>query len=479
MKCNKCGNEIPIESEFCSYCGNKVEKEEKKTIKLSLKQVIIMEIIVILGIAIVAGICISIWTKPQTSTSDTKQNVQANNVQQNNNYIKVEGTNNKKEEVEISVSKEKFKLQLQEDLNTINNEHLADGYTIDSFIVNGMYNTQENKFLFINYIVSFDNNEKILSVARMTDEYLIPYNIVIDNQPWMLVEEDVSNKIFEFANIMIEYKFKDEYVSIPITDGLNSNLNKEIQEELNKNIKKSKTTTNEQTKQQNMNITNEEIQNNNTQYVENIDNNQNTNNNLTQNNNSNESYEETQYLPPEISITTYKTDETDNNSLTLNYYIKGQDNEEKNITIKSNGKVITNKNIYTTYNYWSGNETINLEEGMNKIEIIVTNSKGMTDKDTYEIKLQYKKPNVSINNDLVATDEKMFELNYGISDEYDTELSVTIKNNGKIITNKKVSTNGVYWKHETIELEKGINKIEVIVTNSKGKTNSAQHEIEY
>ena len=73
----------------------------------------------------------------------------------------------------------------------------------------------------------------------------------------------------------------------------------------------------------------------------------------------------------------------------------------------------------------------------------------------------------------------MFELSYGISDEYDTELTVTIKNNGRIITNKKVSTNGVYWKHETIELEKGINKIEVIVTNSKGKTNSAQHEIEY
>lgn len=74
MKCNKCGNEIPIESEFCSYCGNKVEKEEKKTIKLSLKQVIIIEIIVILGIAIVAGICISIWTKPQIGTSNITQN---------------------------------------------------------------------------------------------------------------------------------------------------------------------------------------------------------------------------------------------------------------------------------------------------------------------------------------------------------------------------------------------------------------------
>ena len=73
----------------------------------------------------------------------------------------------------------------------------------------------------------------------------------------------------------------------------------------------------------------------------------------------------------------------------------------------------------------------------------------------------------------------MFELSYGISDKYDTELSVTIKNNGKIITNKKVSTNGAYWKKETIELEEGINKIEVIVTNSKGKSNSAKHEIEY
>ena len=78
LKCNKCGNEIPIESEFCSYCGNKVEKEEKKTIKLSLKKIIIIEIIVILGIAVVAGICVSVWTRPQISKEETTQNVQNN-----------------------------------------------------------------------------------------------------------------------------------------------------------------------------------------------------------------------------------------------------------------------------------------------------------------------------------------------------------------------------------------------------------------
>ena len=49
-------------------------EEEKKTIKLSLKKIIMIEIIVILGIAVVAGICISIWTRPQISTSNITQN---------------------------------------------------------------------------------------------------------------------------------------------------------------------------------------------------------------------------------------------------------------------------------------------------------------------------------------------------------------------------------------------------------------------
>ena len=480
MKCNKCGNEISNESEFCSYCGNKTEKEEKKTIKLSLKKIIMIEIIVILGIAVVAGICISIWTRPQISKEETTQNIQTSSSQESieikekiipdNEKVVVTFINDNGsrsyEERQIA-NREKLLDYNYKNLSKIKTDmaihNLGNVYELSSslFYFEGEY-TNGTKFSdygsigFANALKVVGKNYNFRTVSTIWNDYNNihnNYSVIYENSK-NVKPQDINNfRGNNYITLMKKYS-NSTYGSnvsnlrIGFIDG---NKNEWITEYSNK------------IEQENNNLENNNL----------------TQNNNTYSNNSYESYKEEQYLPPEISIQTYKRDETDNNSLIFNYYVKGQDNEEKTITIKNNGKVITNKKIYTTYNYWSGDETINLEEGLNKIEVIVSNSKGMTDTDTYEIKLEYKKPNVSINNALVATDDKMFELSYGISDEYDTELTVTIKNNGRIITNKKVSTNGVYWKHETIELEKGINKIEVIVTNSKGKTNSAQHEIEY
>ena len=142
MKCNKCGNEIPIESEFCSYCGNKVEKEEKKTIKLSLKKIIIIEIIVILGIAVVAGICVSVWTRPQISKEETTQNVQNNKIKtyelnkigyyKNENILEEKYNNNG----DLIYCKYKSGNEIKED--TYNYEYDSQGRTIKVSLNNGI-----------------------------------------------------------------------------------------------------------------------------------------------------------------------------------------------------------------------------------------------------------------------------------------------------------------------------------------------------
>jgi len=57
MQCQKCGNEIPIDSEFCQKCGTKVEHETRK--KSKYKNIaIISSLIAILSIVASVGLFI-------------------------------------------------------------------------------------------------------------------------------------------------------------------------------------------------------------------------------------------------------------------------------------------------------------------------------------------------------------------------------------------------------------------------------------
>lgn len=69
MKCDKCNRDIPIDSEFCPICGNKLQemKEEKKTIKISLKKFIIGTLIILIFIAIISFM---IFNKKKNNTAN-------------------------------------------------------------------------------------------------------------------------------------------------------------------------------------------------------------------------------------------------------------------------------------------------------------------------------------------------------------------------------------------------------------------------
>lgn len=84
MKCDKCNRDIPIDSEFCPICGNKLQemKEEKKTIKISFKTIIIGILIILIFIAIISFM---IFNKKKNNlvnkdiSNNENQNIKINN----------------------------------------------------------------------------------------------------------------------------------------------------------------------------------------------------------------------------------------------------------------------------------------------------------------------------------------------------------------------------------------------------------------
>lgn len=89
MKCDKCNRDIPIDSEFCPICGNKLQemKEEKKTIKISFKTIIIGILIILIFIAIISFM---IFNKKKNNlvnkdiSNNENQNIKINNKESEN-----------------------------------------------------------------------------------------------------------------------------------------------------------------------------------------------------------------------------------------------------------------------------------------------------------------------------------------------------------------------------------------------------------
>ena len=89
MKCNKCNRDIPIDSEFCPICGNKLQemKEEKKTIKISFKTIIIGILIILIFIATISFM---IFNKKKNNpvnkdiSNNENQNIKINNKESEN-----------------------------------------------------------------------------------------------------------------------------------------------------------------------------------------------------------------------------------------------------------------------------------------------------------------------------------------------------------------------------------------------------------
>lgn len=254
MHCTNCKKEVVEGSEFCSYCGSKINNEEKPLDKTTeqVEQKIKQKKKIGKGLIIVIICCIALivsavyFTIISKKVSSTDENiVQQEDTSIQGEVITVNVSNNKKETFDLQVKKEVFYKQLQEDLDIIYNQYLED-VTIDSCVINGLYNVKENEFEMINYITKYetiDGNECFLSSFRLKKEdFLVPYNVIVNNEPNMLVDNTTFNSISQAINIITEYSFNDDYVSIAITGALNSEINGNL---MGKYINKQKENTTE------------------------------------------------------------------------------------------------------------------------------------------------------------------------------------------------------------------------------------------
>lgn len=263
MYCSKCGKEIVEGSEFCSYCGSKLSSDSETLGPINYKVydvgqtnikpkkkigkgliITIICCIVLIASAIYFTIIVDNGSSRKSSSKD-ESIVQQKDTSIQGEVITVNVSNNKKETFDLQVKKEVFYKQLQEDLDIMYNQYLED-VTIDSCVINGLYNVKENEFEMINYITKYetiDGNECFFSLFRLKEEdFLVPYNVIVNNEPNMLVDNTTFNSISQAINIITEYSFNDDYVSIAITGALNSEINANLME---KYINKQKENTTE------------------------------------------------------------------------------------------------------------------------------------------------------------------------------------------------------------------------------------------
>ena len=223
MKCNKCNSNIPSDSEFCPICGIKIEEiEEKKIISISFKKAIILFII---GIIIIGIVATYIFNKKINNYSVDSNMEQESNI--DNNYIEITVTNNKQEDEVISRKQEEFLSILDEDLNTICNTYLKKETGIKSFVINAMYNVNDNKFVFVNYVVNYINEENVdcfISSFRV-DDTLVPYNNIENNVSTSLIPKENIEKIFNLIGNMSAYNFNDNCRIVVINGSINKKIN--------------------------------------------------------------------------------------------------------------------------------------------------------------------------------------------------------------------------------------------------------------
>lgn len=246
MYCNKCGNKLEDDMVFCNKCGNRIEntneaeKNNKNDIDSKIssnkkntttqkrsKHYFLLAILILIFIFIIAVIMriINSTNYSDITTSNNNDISSIKNVDEN--LITVEGLNNSKKEVTIKVNKNNFVEPINDDLYTIINEYL-DNVIINTYMINALYDKQNNEFKYINYVVwcnDSDNKENVISVFRGAGE-LITYNIQTDDKSVNLVPNDTMNVIVEACKVMSDCNFKENYISFAIT----KNLNKDVYE---------------------------------------------------------------------------------------------------------------------------------------------------------------------------------------------------------------------------------------------------------
>lgn len=158
-----------------------------------------------------------------------------------NNYIEITVTNNKQEDEVISRKQEEFLSILDEDLNTICNTYLKKETGIKSFVINAMYNVNDNKFVFVNYVVNYINEENVdcfISSFRV-DDTLVPYNNIENNVSTSLIPKENIEKIFNLIGNMSAYNFNDNCRIVVI----NGSINKKITDVLSSKVVRQSTKT--------------------------------------------------------------------------------------------------------------------------------------------------------------------------------------------------------------------------------------------
>ena len=252
---------------------------------------------------------------------------------------------------------------------------------------------------------------------------------------------------------------------IETSNNLNNNV--EINDNANEFINNETVNNNSSNTNNNGTVSNNSSNSNNNGTVSN--NSSNSNNNGTTNNNTGT----TVTYSPSISIYTGNGTTTRYSDYTLEYSVSNVYDNTK-IIIKNNNNIISQKTIT------SGDtlrENIVLTEGTNNIEVIATNSVGKTSSKSITITYTISSPKVWIDSSSGDTTRYSdYNFSYSFQDIYNLGVDVVIKVNGAVVKELYGITAP---PSVTITLSEGANRIEVIVTNQKGKSGSATKTVTY
>lgn len=199
----------------------------------------------------------------------------------------------------------------------------------------------------------------------------------------------------------------------------------------------------------------------------------NSNNSGITNNNNNNAATTVTYNSPSISIYTGNGTTTKYSDYTLEYSVSNVYDNAK-IIIKNNNNVISQKTVTSSSTL---KEKIVLTEGNNNIEIIATNSAGKTSSKSITVVYTISSPKVWIDSSSGNTTRySSYNFSYSFQDIYNSGVNVVIKVNGSVAKELYGITAP---SSVTVTLSEGENKIEVIVTNQKGKSGSATKTVTY
>lgn len=492
--CNNCNKEIPEESEFCPYCGYNLkdnipstdiendsiayENEIETTTKTPMKSKVVIIIIVIVGIVTIASYnAWKIYEKANNSLnsfnnqlSETNDNKKEDIPEEERVTISfIEGMGERKyEDRRISNRTRLLDCVSDNDSNVradILSKNLGVVYEsaggIFYFECDSNLNSKITKYgsiIFFNYIKNTGGSTYFTTIATIWSASTPYYSVAYTQKMARDVRPELAtvirdNKMMTVINDYYSRILRDFNISNVRIGLIESNTNEYWMKEY-ANLKKNDNTQDNSSEEDN-------------------------NTNKEGNNNTNKEEttlktEKTEYSHPEISIKNTDT-EVSTENLELEYIVRDEYDKKVDVSIKNNGKEIKKQTININTNI---KVNIKLTEGTNNIEIVTKNSKGKNGSDKCTVKLEYSKPTISItSNWMTYTEENIYNLAYSIYDKYDKKVKMIIKNNGKVIVNRMETSeeysSGIY----ELELVKGKNNIEIIVTNSKGKTNSAKHTI--